>query len=125
MTLSRRFLAALLGLALVGPALAQDSERVNGPEPTPAERAMAAKKKKKKKKGYDYEKSKYKSRDFASDPEHSYKYNEKGDPILPKKKKDKKKKSAEPPEVSEPRACGLEESCGAPKSSPDAEAEGL
>ncbi|MCR4296406.1 MAG: hypothetical protein NUW21_12785 [Elusimicrobia bacterium] len=85
--------------------------------------AKKAKKKPVKKKGYDYERSKYKSKAPASVS--TYKFNSKGEPIVPgakKKKASAKKKRSEPPEeglAESAEACGLEEACAEKKSEAD------
>lgn len=89
------------------------------PAPKPSKKKAAAKKK-----GYDYERSKYKSRELSQTI--NYKFNEKGDPVVPgakKKSSAKKKKRSEPPEADlkeGPEACGAEGSCVEKKTEADA-----
>lgn len=76
-------------------------------------------------KGYDYGRSRYKSRDLAEGELKTYRFNEKGEPVLPKDKAKKgaapAKKRSEPPEEKPlERGCSEEKPC----SNPD-EAEAL
>ncbi len=90
------FLALCIAVACLGPAF------------------CAPAKKKAKKKAYDYENSKYKAyRELADEPR-TYRFDERGNPILPKDKKKaaaKKKKNSEEKEPAEDRACGAGEPC--------------
>ncbi|MBI3288661.1 MAG: hypothetical protein HYZ74_03990 [Elusimicrobia bacterium] len=95
--------------------------------PAPIKRASGKKKApaKAKKKTYDYDRSKYKSREISENSAHSYRFNEKGEPVSTEAKKApaKKKKRSEPPE-SEAKdaigACGSDDACSEKKAEADA-----
>lgn len=120
MTSRRLLLSALFAFSFAAPALVRAEDGFITEEIKPAKKA---KKKPAKKKEYDYERSKYKSKAPAAVS--TYKFNEKGDPIVPgdkKKKAPAKKKRSEPPEAGlaeSAEACGLEETCVEKKSEAD------
>lgn len=120
MTSRRLLLIALFAFSFAVPAaLVRAEDGFITEEIKPAKKA---KKKAAKKKEYDYERSKYKSKAPAATS--TYKFNEKGDPIVPgdKKKAPAKKKRSEPPEAGlaeSAEACGLEETCVEKKSEAD------
>lgn len=120
MTSRRLFLIAAFAFSFAAPAaLVGAEDGFITEEIKPAKKA----KKPAKKKEYDYERSKYKSK--APPSASTYKFNEKGDPIVPgdkKKKAPAKKKRSEPPEAGlaeSGEACGLEETCVEKKSEAD------
>lgn len=121
---TRWLLLAPLAVLLVWAAPTRDA-RAQDDSAASGEEAPAPKKKKKKpaKKAFDYEKSKYKS---VAEPTGTYRFNDKGDPIVKetKKKTVKKKKRSEPPEAEakegSSESCGLEAGCGGNKSEADA-----
>ena len=84
------------------------------------------KKKGKKEKPYDYERSKYKSRELSENTKHTYRFNEKGDPVVSgeKKKPVAKKTKRSSSRASQPKltpdSCGSAESCAEKKSDADA-----
>jgi hypothetical protein len=104
MRLSRVLAVVLLSAGLAAPSFAQDE----APKPKP---------KKKPVKAYDYDRSKYKSRELAEGEIKTFRFNEKGEAVVPgaKKKapaKGKGKQRAQPPE--EPpveRGCSEEKPC--------------
>ncbi|MDP3543579.1 MAG: hypothetical protein Q8T11_14005 [Elusimicrobiota bacterium] len=121
MTSRRLFLSALFSFSFAAPAaLVRAEDGFITEEIKPAKKAQ---KKPVKKKGYDYERSKYKSQAPASGS--TYKFNEKGEPIVPgakKKAAPAKKKRSEPPEAGlaeSGEVCGLEESCVEKKTEAD------
>ena len=97
--------------------------------PAPAESAPAApvkKKAAKKKKPYDYERSKYKSRELTDNTQNTYRFNEKGEPVVAAEAKAGAKKKAVPKKhlrsepadeemPAKPDACGPSESCAEKK----------
>ncbi len=103
----RLLLAAVLTLGLVVPSFAQDEE----PKPKP---------KKKPVKAYDYDRSKYKSRELAEGEIKTYRFNEKGDPVVPGAKKKApakgkgKQRAAPPDEAPVERGCSEEKPCKNP-----------
>ena len=122
MTSRRLFLIAAFAFSFASPAaLVRAEDGFITDEIKPAKKAK--KKTVKKKKGYDYERSKYKSKATASVS--TYKFNSRGEPIVPgakKKKAPAKKKRSEPPEegmAEGAEACGAEEPCAEKKSEAD------
>lgn len=118
MTIARFLLAAAL-LGAPAPLLAQDEPVTDLPE-----KKKTPLKKPKPKKSYDYDRSKYKSRELAEGEIKTYRFNAKGEPVLPKDKKKAavpaKKRSEPPEEKPVERGCSEEKPC----SNPD-EAEAL
>ena len=113
----RRFLLALLALSL---SFAAPAGLVHAQDEAADEAKPKPKKKPAKKKGFDYDRSKYKSKEPPQTS--TYKFNEKGEPVVEKKKAPaKKKKRSEPPEEDvKPESCGGEASCIEKKSEADA-----
>lgn len=117
MTSRRLLLSVLFAFSFAAPAaLVRAEDELINEEIKPAKKA---KKKPAKKKGYDYERSKYKSQ--APSQGSTYKFDEKGEPIVAgsKKKAPAKKKRSEPPEAESAEACGLEETCADKKTEAD------
>lgn len=112
MTLARLLLAAAL-LGAPAPLLAQDEPVTD----LPAKKKTPLKKPKPKK-GYDYDRSKYKSRELSEGVIRTYRFNAKGEPVLPKGKKKTvapAKKRPEPPEEKPvERGCSEEKPCRNP-----------
>lgn len=109
MTIARLLLAAAL-LGGPSPLFAQGEANLVEPVKKPA-------KKKPVKKAYDYDRSKYKSRELAEGEIKTYRFNAKGDPVLPadKKKSAPAKKRSEPPEEKPvERGCSEEKPCANP-----------
>jgi hypothetical protein len=108
MTTARLLLAAALLGGPAAPLFAQGEANLVEPVKKPA-------KKKPVKKGYDYDRSKYKSRELAEGEIKTYRFNEKGDPVIPADKKKKSvpaKKRSEPPEEKPvERGCSEEKPC--------------
>lgn len=108
--IARLLLAAALLGGPAAPLFASDEAAVE-PVKKPA-------KKKPVKKGYDYERSKYKSRELAEGEVKTYRFNAKGEPVLPADKKKKSvpvKKRSEPPEEKPvERGCSEEKPCANP-----------
>lgn len=79
------------------------------------------KKKSVKKKTYDYERSKYKSRDLTDNTHNTYRFNEKGEPVVSGEKKssaddDSKAQGAPAQDAkAQPEACGPSKSCAEKK----------
>ena len=110
MTTSRLLLLPLLlviGISAPAPALADEADFV---EAKPKRKAAPVKKK-----ADPYEKSKYKSRELSEGEQKVFRFNEKGEPVLPKaKKKSSPKKKAQPPEEEPVPACSAEKPCAKP-----------
>ena len=109
----RRIVLVLLTLTLAicaGPVFAAESGKKKGPA---------------KKKAYDYERSKYKSRELTDNTQHTYRFNEKGEPVVPGLKKNASSKSRKRSETpaeeikSQPEACGPAENCAEKKTGPE------
>ena len=103
MKLLRSLLAVALLAGAVSPAFSSDEEAKPKPKKKPA-------------KTYDYDRSKYKSRELSEGETKTYRFNEKGDPVVPGGKKKpaaaKGKKSSEPPaEKPIERGCSEEKPC--------------
>lgn len=109
MTTARLLLAAALLGGPTAPLFASD------PVEPVVEPVKKKKPVKKPKKGYDYDRSKYKSRELAEGEIKTYRFNAKGEPVLPADKKKKSvpvKKRAEPPEEKAvERGCSEEKPC--------------
>lgn len=107
MSFARLCLAVMLSVGLAATCVAQDE----APKPKP---------KKKPVKAYDYDRSKYKSRELAEGEIKTYRFNEKGEAVVPgaKKKapsKAKGKQRALPPdEAPVERGCSEEKPCKNP-----------
>lgn len=104
MTLSRLLLAAAFAASLISPALAAPKKK------KPAKKKPAAE-------------SKYKSTELSEASASVYRFNSKGEPIVPTAKKAKaKKKRSEPPEesASSDSSCGEDSACPAKGSEADA-----
>ncbi len=121
MTSRRLILIAAFAFSFAAPpALVRAEDGFMNEEIKPAKKAK--KKTVKKKKTYDYERSKYKSK--APALKSTYRFDSKGEPIVPgaKKKAPAKKKRSEPPEeglAESVEACGPEETCAEKKSEAD------
>ncbi len=113
-------LTSVLALSVLfagAPARAQEDPM--GSDAPPMEEEAPKPKPKKKAKPYDYDRSKYKSRDLADGELKTYRFNEKGDPVIPGGKKKpaaaKGKKRSEPPaEKPIERGCSTEMPCKMP-----------
>lgn len=109
MTLPRLLLAALLLSGAASPVFAQDGAAKSKPKP-----------KKKPVKAYDYDRSKYKSRDLTEGEIKTYRFNEKGEAVVPKRKPavkgavKGKNRSVPPEEKTIERGCSAEMPCKLP-----------
>ncbi|MDX6768865.1 MAG: hypothetical protein SF051_04985 [Elusimicrobiota bacterium] len=106
MRLLRLLSLLVLSAGLASPAFAQDE----APKPKP---------KKKPAKTYDYDRSKYKSRELAEGEIKTYRFNEKGEAVVPGAKKKKApakgKSKLEPPEEAPvERGCSEAKPCKSP-----------
>lgn len=106
MKLLRSLIAVALLVGAVSPAFSQDE--VAKPKP-----------KKKPVKAYDYDRSKYKSRELTEGEIKTYRFNAKGEPVVPGGKKKPvaakgKKRSGPPEEKPVERGCSEEKPCKAP-----------